>query len=142
MKWFTRSPVERISQPTKPVKYPMWTFLHTEKGFYLILEKTKMQFISDRAFWSWSRPCLVSNELAVSKYLNAGSIGFAPGTLVISQADKTEYYITGSNVLSAERRLITTPDFYTDLGFDRRNAFVISLSELDHHKRGEDITEI
>lgn len=142
MRWFSKNyvdtPIHKFTSEV-PLQYPMWTFVSTESARYLILEKTKLKFISNRAFWSWSKPCIQTNDAAISSYVLGGEIGFCPGTLVVSQVDKSEYFISGKNPLKAERRLITNPDFYHVLGFDISKAFVISLSELDFHPRGKDI---
>lgn len=125
-------------------KYPKWTFARVENTdkYYLLLDSTRMEFISERAFWSWGKPYILVTEESISGYKAWRKIGFAPGAILISQADKTEWFITGNDVLAAERRLIANPDFYSKLGFDLRSAFMVSLSEIDFHKKGEDIIGI
>jgi len=146
MKWFAKPHVplqetfEHVPLNIK-LKYPMWTFARVANTdeYWLILEKTRMKFISERAYHSWGKPYIVVSEESISGYLIWKSIGFAPGTLLISEADNTKWYITGSDPLAAERRHIVTPDFYNKLGFDLDDAYVVSLPEVDHHKKGEDI---
>jgi len=136
---------ENIFSPLKQkFKYPKWTFarLKDTDRYFLLLDSTKMEFISERAFWSWGKPYVLVTEESISGYKNWKKIGFAPGAILISHADKTEWFITGNDVLAAERRRISTPDFYLKLGFDLRTAFVVSLDEIDFHKKGEDIIGI
>ena len=149
MSWFSKPPVLSVQvfehiPPKKKMRYPMWTFARV-KGtdlYYLILDKTKMQFISERAFLSWGKPYVLVSEESIAGYPKFKRIGFAVGTLLISQADKTEWYITGNDLLAPERRKIADPDFYTSLGFDLDDAYVVSLPEVDFHKKGEDIIDL
>jgi|GEM_PF-3080045 len=148
MSWF-KKPMEPVNiikylPPNKPLRYPKWTFAQVagSNKYYLILEKTKMPFISERAFDSWGRNPVIVTEKTVSGYPIFKKVGFAPGTIIISQADKKEWFITGSDVLAPERRLIDDPDFYRTLGFDIEDAYVVSLNEIDFHKKGEDIRDV
>lgn len=148
MSWF-KKPLEQAvvikhTPPSKPLRYPKWTFAQVagSNNYFLILEKTKMPFISERAFDSWGRNPIIVTEKSVSGYPTFKKIGFAPGTIVISQADKSEWFITGSDVLAPERRLVADPDFYQVLGFDIDDAYVVSLNEIDFHKKGEDIRDV
>jgi hypothetical protein len=126
------------------VRYPKWTFAQIAGTsiYYLVLEKTKMPFISERAFDSWGHNPILVTENSISGYPIFKKVGFAPGTLLISQADKKEWFITGADVLEPERRLVGDPDFYTVLGFDINDAYMVSLNEIDFHKKGEDIRDI
>lgn len=123
--------------PNKPVVYPKWTFAKVNDKYWLVLDKTRMQFVSERAFWSWQKPYVESSESALSKYTKWKKIGFAPGTLVRSM-DNQFWFITGSKPLETERRLVATPDFFT-LGYDARNAIIISNEELFFMKEGDPI---
>lgn len=148
MSWFKRPPeppvVSKHIPLSKPLRYPKWTFaqIADSNNYYLILEKTKMPFISERAFDSWGRNPILVTAKSISNYPTFKKVGFAPGTLLISQADKTEWFITGADVLAPERRLIADPGFYQVLGFDIDDAYVVSLNEIDFHKKGEDIRDI
>jgi hypothetical protein len=148
MGWFKKPPELQVSvkhvPPDRPLRYPKWTFAQVvdSNNYYLILDKTKMPFISERAFDSWGRNPVLVTARSISGYPTFKKIGFAPGTLLISQADKKEWFITGSDVLAPERRLIGDPGFYTVLGFDINDAYVVSLNEIDFHKKGEDIRDI
>jgi len=127
--------------PAIKTKYPKWTFakIDTTGEYYLLLDKTKMKFISERAFRSWNKPyVLVTNE-SISGYIKWKDIGFSPGTILRSSTDGQQWYISGKDVLAGQRQLITSPDFYQRLGFDLRYAYVVSLAEIDFHSRGEDI---
>jgi len=127
--------------PTEQVKYPQWTFvnvINTNK-FYLLLDKTKMEFISERAFHSWGKPYISVTKESISGYTKWKDIGFAVGTILCSSIDNTQWFISGKDVLAGERRLITSPDFYQKLGFDLSWSYVVSLAEIDFHSRGEDI---
>lgn len=144
MSWFNKKREDVFYPPTTKMKYPKWTYVYTESTnkYWLILDSTKREFISERACLSWRMPVIDSTEEAITGYLHGGKVGFAPGTLVISQADQATYFITGKDPLKTERRRIVTPDFFTVLGFDMRNAFMVSLMEIDHHILGEDINSI
>lgn len=144
-KVFRKKEVMPVFKPLKQkFKYPKWTFARIENTdkFFLLLDSTKMEFISERAFWSWGKRYVTVTTESISGYKAWKKLGFSPGSILISQADKTEWFITGNDVLAAERRLIANPDFYGKLGFDLRTAYVVSLSEIDFHKKGEDIIGI
>lgn len=137
-----KSTTSPISPPRSKTKYPMWTFARLENtsSYFLILEKTKFPFISERAFLSWGKPCIVVSEESISGYPNARKIGFAPGSIIISCVDNSQWFLTGENALSAERRLIADPDFWDVLGYDYDTAFTVGLNEIDFHARGKDLT--
>jgi hypothetical protein len=128
------------SPPTKSVAYPKWTFAKTD-NYWLILEKTKMQFISERAFWSWGKPYIRATDKSLSNYKIWKKVGFAPGTLLRSM-DGQFWFITGSQPLETERRLIATPDFFGVLGFDSNTAILVSQDELLFHREGVPISGI
>jgi hypothetical protein len=134
--------IEHIwKSPTKSVIYPKWTFAKTDEVYWLILEKTKMQLLSERAFWSWGKPCVQASDQSLSSYKVWKKVGFAPGTLVRSM-DGQCWFITGSQPLETERRLIATPDFFGVLGFNSNNAILISQDELLFHKEGIPISNV
>jgi hypothetical protein len=99
-----------------------------------------MAFISERAFLSWGKPYVVASPESLSKYKVWKKVGFAPGTL-IGSLDGQRWFITGSQPLETERRLIATPDFYTVLGFNY-NAIIVSQDELLFHREGSPISGI
>lgn len=134
---------QQVSQqlPNKPVKYPKWTFAKTDSVYWLILDKTKMKFISERACLSWGKPYVLATQESLSNYQTWKEIGFAPGSMIRSM-DGLTWFLTGSNSLEAERRLINTPDFYSILGFNYYNAILVSQDELLFHKKGVDINNV
>jgi hypothetical protein len=140
---FGKSSRQKASKaiPTKPVTYPKWTFAKTENFNWLILDKTRMQFISERASLSWGKPFVLASEKSLGNYSIWKKIGFAPGSLVRSM-DGQIWFITGSQPLETERRLVATPDFFDVLGFDYSNAIIISQDELLFHREGVPISGI
>lgn len=129
------------SAPTSEVTYPMWTFAKTEKGYWLVLDKTRSPLISERAFWSWGKPFVQSSEKALGNYKVGRKVGFAPGSLLRSM-DGQHWFITGAKPLETERRHITTPDFFWALGYRYENAILVSLDELTFHSEGSPISGI
>lgn len=125
-------------------KYPKWTFVRIKdtNQYYLLLEKSKMEFISERAFRSWGRPYVLATKESISGYTNWRKIGFAVGSMIESMADGTLWFLSGKDLLAPERRQISTPDFFNVLGFDMNDVYVVSLPEIDFHVRGEDIIGI
>lgn len=127
--------------PNDKVTYPKWTFVEVEGKYWLILDTTKMSFISERAFRSWGKLPVKATEASISGYSQWKQIGFAPGSLIRSVSGQY-YFITGSNPLAPERRSIETPDFYAVLGFDPYNAIIVSTDEINFHSEGEAISGI
>lgn len=128
---------EKISPevPNKAVVYPPWTFARIDDTFWLILEKTRMQFISQRAYESWGKPYVLASAESLAGYRVWKKIGFAPGTLV-GNVDGQRWFITGLQPLETERRLVATPDFYNVLGYSYNNAIIVSQDELLFHREG------
>ncbi len=127
--------------PNNKVTYPKWTFVEVQGKYWLILDTTKMPFISERAFRSWGKQSVKASEESISGYSQWKQIGFAPGTLIRSMTGQS-YFITGSNPLAPERRSVETPDFYAVLGFDPYNAIIVSTEEINFHKEGVAISGI
>lgn len=127
--------------PTTAVKYPKWTFAKVDESYWLVLDKTKKQFVSERAFLSWGKIPVLASLQSLSEYKSWGKIGFAPGTMIRSMSGQT-YFITGSQPLEQERRLIETPDFYEKLGFNPYSAIIVSNEELEFHVEGESISAV
>lgn len=120
------------------VKYPKWTFLYIPEmdEYSLIWDKTRLVFISERAFRSWNRIPVIASKESVSGYQVWKRIGFAPGTLIESITDRKRYFITGAKLFEEEKMLIATPDFYDKLGFNPALAIVASMEEVNFHKEG------
>ncbi len=133
--------IPQVNIPIKAVTYPKWTFAREGDNYWLVLEKTRMQFLSERAFWSWGKPFVLASDESLVNYKVWKKIGFAPGTLVRSM-DGQFWYITGSDPLAPERRLVATPDFFGVLGFNANNAILVSQDELLFHKEGIAISSI
>lgn len=134
-------PIQRWLPTKIKTKYPKWTFAKVDgtRDYYLLLDKIKMKFISERAFRSWGKNYILVTEESISGYTKWKGIGFAVGSILVSSVDGAQWYISGKDVLAGERQLISNPDFYSYLGFDLRWAFVVSLEEIDFHKKGEDL---
>jgi hypothetical protein len=133
-------PEQKIDLPVKPLVYPKWTFAKTD-SYWLILDKTRMKIVSDRAFWSWGKPYVLATENSLSNYKIWKKLGFAPGSLLRSM-DGSFWFISGSNPLEPERILISTPDFFGILGFNPNNAILVSQDELLFHREGVGINGI
>lgn len=138
------TPLSIWTPQTTKVKYPKWTFLHIPETneYSLIWDKTRLIFISERAFRSWNRIPLIASKESVSGYQIWKRIGFAPGTLIQSVVDNKRYFITGSKLFEEEKMLIATPDFYEKLGFDPSLAVLASMEEVNFHKEGGIINDI
>lgn len=100
-----------------------------------------MQFLSERASWSWGKPFVLASDQSLANYKVWKKVGFAPGTLLRSM-DGQYWFITGSDPLAQERRLVATPDFFSVLGFNPNNAIVVSQDELFFHREGIAISGI
>lgn len=129
---------------TDKVKYPKWTFLYIPEinEYSLIWDKTRLVFISERAFRSWNKIAVLASKESVSGYQIWKRIGFSPGTLIESVVDRKRYFITGGKLFEEERLLIATPDFYEKLGFNPALAVQASIEEVNFHKEGGIIGDI
>lgn len=130
-----------LTLPAKPVVYPKWTFAKTVEDYWLVLDKSRMRFVSERAFKSWGKPYVQATDKSLGNYEIWKKVGFAPGSLIRSM-DMQYWFITGSQPLETERRLIATPDFFNVLGFSVSNAIIVSQDELLFHKEGVPISGI
>lgn len=126
------------------VKYPKWTcvFVPETNEYSLIWDRTRLIFISERAFRSWNKIPIIASKESISGYNVWKRIGFAPGTLIESIIDKRRYFITGGKLFEEEKMLIGTPDFYEKLGFNPSLAVVASIEEVNFHKEGGVISDI
>jgi hypothetical protein len=134
-------PLQRWSPPKNKVAYPKWTFVRCGDEYWIILDKTKVQFISERAFMSWGKVPVETTQEAISGYKTWKKVGFAPGTL-IKGMDSKFYFITGKDPLATERRFVATPDFFNVLGFNSNNAIIVSNDEIYFHPEGGEISGI
>lgn len=120
------------------LNYPKWSYVYNidNDKYYLILTRFKKEFISERAFRSWRMSAVRGTNESLSFYSNYGKVGFRPGTVVRSMSHEF-YYIAEEN----KRHLITTPDFFSVLGFSS-DVYYISNKELLFHEEGEEISGI
>ncbi len=127
-------------QPTREkLTYPKWTYVYNidSKKYYLILNKTKKEFISNKAFSSWSVSAIQGTNESISHYPTYGKIAFRPGTVIRSMAN-TFFYVETEDTI----REITDPDFFLVMGFTTRSALIVSQKEIDFYQKGEDIDGI
>lgn len=127
----------RWSPPTMPVKYPKYSYLYNvdNNKYYLILSHSKKEFISTRAFFSFSSTYLPTTTLAISKYPLYGKKGFRPGTIIRSTFDSKVYFV-GEDFLHP----ITSSDFFSVLGFS--DIIMVSSDEIDFYEIGDAIDGI
>lgn len=128
------------SPPNNKTEYPRWTFVRVQEDntYHIIWDKTKLSFLSERAFRSWNRIPLIVSKESISGYQTWKTIGFAPGSVIKSIIDGKSYFITGK-LFEEEKRLISTPDFYNVLGFNPNLSMLVSQKEIDFHNEGRNI---
>lgn len=129
--------------PRVKVRYPRWTALYVPETdeYSLIWDKTRLVFLSDRAFRSWGKIPVIASQESIAGYPVWKRLGFSAGTVIESIVDHKRYYITG-NLFEEEKRLIGTPDFYEVLGFNPNLAIVASNEEVNYHKEGSIISDV
>lgn len=126
---------QRRSLPSKPVSYPSGTCARVEDKFYYLKGTKKYLIPSSRILKSHSFPRIVeTSEIAISKYRLSGRLGFRDGTLIHNIGDGRMYLVEGNL-----RRHITSPDILDRLGATVDDFIVISSTELELHKEGEEI---
>lgn len=132
-----------FTPPDQRLKYPKWSIVYAQDSskYYLVLDKSKMEFISDRAVRSWGRPFLVGTEKTLSGYSRWHNVGFAPGTLLTGM-DGVMYYVSGKSPIDTVRLKITTPDVFEKLGFSKEFSFTVSDKELEFHMDGGAIENV
>lgn len=140
----SQSSIKQWNPQKTKVRYPKWTFVFIPEinEYSLIWDKTRLIFISERAFKSWNRIPVIASKESVSGYQIWKRIGFAPGTLIESVIDRKRYFITGGKLFEEEKMLVATPDFYEKLGFNPSLAIVASMDEVNFHKEGGIINDI
>lgn len=124
----------------RPLRYPAWTFVKVGEKYYLLLNETMMEFISERAFLSWNRYFIDATEVNLSNYKFWKKIGFAPGAK-IATTNGQRYIMSGLNPIASEARRVATPDIFK-IGFREKDFIMVSDAELNFHERGEDISDI
>lgn len=127
-----------IPVPSQPVKYPIGTFVWTERGFFYI-QNTRRLKVSERVLMSWNpRHVVKSSEAAVAGYRINGNLMFRNGTLIEDISESKVYLIE-----DALKRQIVCPDVYELLGIryeDRYNHIIVASStEAAMHKLGSEL---
>lgn len=129
MRW--KKEIPQSPRPTEPLSYPSDIFVETETNIYFVRGGTKFKVFSDRVWKSWNTPAVRGSEIALSKYILGGSLGFRNGTLINNYADGKIYLISGN-----KRRLLSSPDVYEKYGL-AKNWIEVSQSEVNLHDEGE-----
>jgi hypothetical protein len=128
--WFKKK-----SGPTtiqEKTDFPYMTFVHTESGWFLIKEKTRVRVTTQRILDSWSVNVVEAAESAVKHYPITGKLGFRDGTLINNMGDG-KIYLVSQNM----RRQITSPDAFEKYGLDRSKMIWVSDDEAKLQKIGE-----
>lgn len=128
---------KKILRPSEPVLYPAGTFVHSEKGYFYIVNATKRyRLISERVVASWRPHRIVeTSEAALSKYRIAAKMKFRNGSLIHNLADGKIYLI-----VDGLRRQVVSPDALTRIGAVLSEATTVSKDEINLHELGEEIT--
>lgn len=128
--WWNKTPARTpLSEKTN---FPYWTFVHTEGGWFLLKEKTRLRIISQRILDSWSVNVVEATEAAIKHYPCTGKLGFRDGTLINNMGDG-KIYLVSQNM----RRQITSPDAFEKYGLDRSQMIWVSEDEAKLQKIGE-----
>lgn len=133
MSWFQKKkePVVSKARPTAPLEYPSGLAVGTETGIYLIKGKTKFKFYSHRTFGSWSLKASQGSDIALSKYIRGGVVGFRDGSLIENIVDGKMYLISDN-----KKRLIVDPDVFDKYDLTQE-IWQASQKEVDLHKDGD-----
>lgn len=126
----------RTDLPTKPVVYPVGSFIETEAGYFYISGSAKrFRFLSKRVLDSWAPHRVIeTTEAAVKNYRIAAKMGFRNGSLIHNIADGKIYLVEAS-----KKRHITSPDVLERLGASRNDVVSVSLAEINLHETGEEL---
>lgn len=122
--------------PSKPVVYPVGTFIVTEAGYFYISSETKrLRFLSKRGVDSWRPHRIVeTTEAAVKNYKISAKMVFRNGSLIHNIADGKLYLIE-----KGMKRPIVSPDVLERLGASREDIVSVSLDEINLHETGEEL---
>lgn len=136
MFWKSKKTGKKQIVPQAEVKYPKYTYVKClDNGkFYLLLEKTKKEFLSKEAFESWGVEPLETSFQAISHYYLYGKKGFRPGILVRSVFDQ-KLYLVGEEVLHPMK----TTEIFDVLGFSKDKVYTVSESVINFYEKGDDI---
>lgn len=124
------------AKPTSPTKYPSSTFVHTEKGYFYIVNDTKrFRIVSKRLLDSWSPHRVVeTTEAALKNHKIAAKLKFRNGSLIWSLSDGRLFLIE-----NGKRRHVVSPDALERIGAVWNDAIPVSLDEINIHDQGEDL---
>lgn len=117
---------------TERTDYPFWTFVTTEKGMFLLKEKTRVRITTERILNSWAVRLVPTTEAAVKHYVITGKLGFRDGTLINNMGDGKIYLVSQN-----KRRQITSPDAFEKYGLDQSTMIWVSAEEAGLQPLGE-----
>lgn len=120
--------------PSKPLEYPVGSFLETEKGYFYVNSPGKRyRFTTKRCLVSWSPQRVIrTTEAALANYRIVRKMKFRNGSLIHGFADGKIYLIE-----NGQRRHITSPDAFERIGGRVEHAVAVSLDEINLHPEGE-----
>lgn len=122
-----------MNHQTTPVNWPMGLFVETEEHVWSIGEGTKTRVFSDRVLNSWGVTPLYGTEASLANHKETKAVlGFRNGTLIKNIANGCYYLISGN-----KRRLIASPDVFTNFNLDKDMAIIVSDEEANLHPAGE-----
>lgn len=126
----------QTSLPSKPVEYPVGSFIQTEAGyFYLAGTSKRYRFLSARVVDSWSPHRVIkTTEAAVKNYRIAAKMGFRNGSLIHNIADGKIYLIEAN-----KKRHVINPDVLTRIGAVPKDVVSVSLAEINLHETGDEL---
>jgi hypothetical protein len=108
------------------------TFVITEKGMWLLKEKTRAEIMTERILKSWSVRLVPTTESAIKHYVISGKLGFRDGTLINNMGDGKIYLISQN-----KRRQITSPDAFEKYGLEQSEMIWVSADEAKLQPLGE-----
>lgn len=125
--------------PSKPVEYPVNSFVESEKGyFYIAAPGKRYRFTTKRALDSYAPQRVIkTSEAALKNYRVVKKMKFRNGSLIHNIADGKVYYIS-----EGKRRHLVSPEAFDRVGAERSRRYVVSVSidEINLHPEGEPIT--
>lgn len=129
VRWFRR---KRSEIPQGPIEYPYGLCVKTEKGYFLIRNKTRLRIPTERVFNSWNFNAINTSEIALKYFPIASKIGFRDGTLIQNMVGGNVYLISHN-----KKRLISNPDTIEKYGLDWNSIVIVSSEEAKLHEDGE-----
>jgi hypothetical protein len=120
--------------PTKPVEYPVGSFVESEAGYFYITSSSKRyRFITKRVLDSWNPPRLIkTTESALASYRVGYKMKFRSGSLIHNIGDG-KIYLIENNL----RRHVVSPDALERIGATKDDVVLVSLEEILLHEEGE-----